>query len=185
MTWTCFLIEPTERAQESLRRYAMGDCPVNGFYHDASVVIGEVDFPENGFAGKGGDTHPHDDPRWPTACACGYVFRSDDPWQCNRNRLYRHPDESTSTLDALPPGAMYDAPWFADTWHGDDGRCLVLALPDGSPWTIDGPATNGPAWQRSGEPPRITARPSIASPGYHGWLTDGVLSDDLEGRSYA
>ena len=49
-----------------------------------------------------------------------------------------------------------------------DGR-----LPDGAGWTI------------TGEPPHLTAHPSINVIGaYHGWLKDGVLSDDCEGRHY-
>jgi len=30
-------------------------------------------------------------PRWPAACACGYVFQDGDEWQDNRSRLYRTP----------------------------------------------------------------------------------------------
>lgn len=185
MSWTCFLVTPTARAQSRLRRYAKGSCAVHGDYHNAAVVIGETVYegPDDS-AGYGADRYPHDDPRWPTACACGYRFADDDPWQYNQDRIYRTSDGQLSTIDDLPPGAMYDAPWFADFWHGDDGRCLVVVLPDKTPWVIDGPATNGAGWTRSGEPPGITARPSIASPNYHGWLNDGVLSDDLEGRPY-
>lgn len=44
---------------------------------------------------------------------------------------------------------------------------------------VDGPAkgtTRG--WNVSGEPPNLTLTPSIdCSPDYHGWLTNGVLSD--------
>jgi hypothetical protein len=42
-------------------------------------------------------------------------------------------------------------------------------------------------WVVTGEAPNITTMPSInsfANPGYHGWLKDGILSDDLEGRKY-
>lgn len=61
---------------------------------------------------------------------------------------------------------------------------LMLVLPDGTAWCMDYAARNGPGWEVTGEPPHLTARPSIASEGYHGWLDDGVLSDDLEGRTY-
>lgn len=185
MTWTCFLVTPTDRAQARLRRYADGPCPLTNSIHNAETVIGQVDLDDSReIAGFGDDSHPHDDMRWPNVCACGYVFRDDDHWQYNRDRFFADADGRTWTTRDLPPGAMYDAPWFADFWHGDDGRCLMVVLPDKTEWVIDGPATNGAGWTRSGEPPRITARPSIGSPGYHGWLNDGVLSDDLEGRAF-
>ena len=40
-------------------------------------------------------------------------------------------------------------------------------------------------WTVTGEAPRITVQPSINAVGdYHGWLVDGVLSDDVEGRLF-
>ena len=61
---------------------------------------------------------------------------------------------------------------------------LMLVLPDGIGWCMDYVANNGPGWEVTGDAPNLTARPSIDSGTYHGWLTDGVLSDDLEGRTY-
>jgi len=64
---------------------------------------------------------------------------------------------------------------------------LVVRLPDGCAWCVDLVASNnrsGSGWTVTGDAPNITARPSIAVHGYHGWLTNGVLSDDLEGRRY-
>lgn len=91
------------------------------------------------------------------------------------------------TISEAEPGAMWDAPWMihdSELFGGDDGRCLVVKLPDGSMWVIDGPSYNANrsqqsqrGWQRTGVPPRITARPSILihGTGYHAFLTDGVL----------
>jgi hypothetical protein len=71
---------------------------------------------------------------------------------------------------------------MGQSWRGPDGRCLVLKTPAGD-WVIDGPASGGGRWERTGVPPLITARPSILIPGqYHGWLTAGVLSDDIDGK---
>lgn len=40
-------------------------------------------------------------------------------------------------------------------------------------------------WKVSGTPPRITVEPSIHYPDYyHGWLKDGVISDDCDGRKF-
>lgn len=40
-------------------------------------------------------------------------------------------------------------------------------------------------WSVSGEWPNVTVTPSINAPGqYHGFIQDGVLTDDCEGRTY-
>jgi len=78
----------------------------------------------------------------------------------------------------LPAGAMWNAPWwaFACVKHAD-GRCIAVMLPDRCVWLLDQPpAGQTRAWERTGEPPSVTARPSILTPKYHGWLTDGVLT---------
>lgn len=65
---------------------------------------------------------------------------------------------------------------------------LVIALPDGTTWCPDQCPAWGSnvdeGWKVTGDIPNISAHPSIGKPGYHGWLRDGVLSDDLEGRVY-
>lgn len=193
MSWTCFLLEPTDRVMRALRRYVANspglDCASG--YHTAMARIedGPLVTTERHTYRTDPEQWPHDDPRWPARCACGYVFTPGDVWQLFYERLYRDPrDGREYALRDAPAGAIWDEPWNADHWHGADGRCLGLMLPDGSSWIIDGPASNAPGklpgWDRSGQPPRLTARPSILTPRYHGWLTDGVLSDDLEGRVY-
>jgi hypothetical protein len=59
---------------------------------------------------------------------------------------------------------------------------ICVVCPNGETWEVDRPSSNGPGWQVTGDFPRITCRPSIVVPGYHGWLTDGVFSADIEGR---
>lgn len=61
------------------------------------------------------------------------------------------------------------------------GRCLVVQTPAGE-WVVDSPSANEKKpWQRTGEPPFVTASPSILFDGahggraYHGWLRDGQL----------
>jgi hypothetical protein len=58
----------------------------------------------------------------------------------------------------LPPGEAYDI------------------------WTIDGLASSGGRWTRTGEAPNFTVTPSILTPKYHGYLTAGVLTDSLPDR---
>jgi hypothetical protein len=65
---------------------------------------------------------------------------------------------------------------MGDLYKGPDGRAWCVQLPDGVPWPIYGPATNtGARWEITGTAPAFTARPSIQSARYHGWLTDGIL----------
>jgi hypothetical protein len=64
---------------------------------------------------------------------------------------------------------------------------LFVCLPSGDHFCVDSVADGAGegGWTVTGEPPTITVSPSINAPGrYHGWLRDGVLSDDVEGRSY-
>lgn len=56
-----------------------------------------------------------------------------------------------------------------------------------SDWTfyVDSKSSDGVSgWAVTGEPPNITVSPSIHAFGvYHGWLQNGVLSDDIDGRN--
>ncbi len=201
MAWPCFLVTPTDRERRSLRRYSgyrtpEGTprptvdrlCPASGTsYHNTHARI------EDGPHGEGHTLSrdwPRDDPRWPIHCTCGYAFRDDDEWQLFCERVFVAPDGTEHVLHGqVAPGLMVDATWLHGvTGYGDrspDGMVLMLYLPGGVPWIIDGPASGGGHWERTGVPPAITVLPSIASPGYHGWLTDGELSADLEGRTYS
>jgi hypothetical protein len=74
---------------------------------------------------------------------------------------------------------MWTADWMQ--WSGPDGHSLCVMTPGGE-WLIDGPARddeNRRAWTRIGTPPNITVKPSILMRTYHGFLTNGVLSDSL------
>lgn len=195
MAVECFWLEPTARARVSLRRYAADStCPRRG-YHDAKVEVGvrEDLVDEEGVVHSPLAATYAEDPRWPTLCACGYVFGEDDERQAFTERLYRRDDTGDeTTLREAPPGAMWDAVWLP--WKGPDGRCLVVKCPDGFDWVIDGVASNCTSredkghrcWLRTGTPPRITVGKnapgqrtcgagagSIGTPGYHGFLRDG------------
>ena len=195
MPWTSVLLLETDRARMSLRRYSTDraePCPA-GYYHETKTFVGTAPLTIDGE----GNWHvempqpPHTDPRWPTHCACGYTFTEADNWVLSPSRIYTRQDTGAElTLDEAEPGMMWRSWWFEDEWHGPDGKSYTIRLPGGGEWAMDGPSTSGPGWTRSGEAPNITARPSILTKdcsawrGYHGWLTDGVLSDDLEGRTY-
>lgn len=67
---------------------------------------------------------------------------------------------------------------------------LLVWLPGKHVFCVDGMCWEGTrlygGWQVTEEPPLITVNPSINIVGlYHGWIRDGVISDDCEGRTYA
>lgn len=127
---------------------------------------------------------------WPATCeACGYRFTEADEWQCNIDAVWRRADnleELDEKLWQFPVGAMYWADWVPENWltHHDPRGALTVQTP-GGPWTIDQKASDATGfketgWTRTGEPPLITASPSIHIVGaYHGFLVNGVLSDPL------
>jgi hypothetical protein len=183
MNIKCFMLEPTERAVRSLRRYVgESTCPGPGMYtyHNAEVVIEHgVSFPTGNLTlyGSSDDSWPHDDPRWPTRCAqCAREFKDNDHWQHNLDRLFGRTDGGADvTIKEAPAGAIWDAHWWPVVKdRGPDGRCLVVKTPGGD-WMIDCPSTSGGRWTRTGTPPKITVTPSILLSDYHGWLRGGEL----------
>jgi hypothetical protein len=192
-----------------LMRMAGGECPgPYKKYHHAKVRIENGPMTKS-MVIEGTNKHYHGSPpidlwladdRWPVKCDyCQYVFSEDDADPipgliCYTRRIwteviYRRPMPARAnyyTHRSLPIGAMYDAPWhrpFGDV--GPDGLSLTVQLPPGylDFWCIDGKATNGGRWTRTGTPPNITANPSIATSRYHGFLHDGVLSDCLADKT--
>lgn len=214
MTWACFMVEPTDEQEAWLRRYADGPCPAKPgehSYHDGSAHVGRVpvvygkvdDEPTHSYIEETSVEGYHGDERWPIRCACGYEFGPDDHWQVLGRQVWRRPDTGEARAlhgywrndEQVPvwgPGAMFYA-WWMEGWRdhlGPEGKCLSVVLPpSGSEhiWHIDGPASSGGHWSRTGEPPLISVTPSISTGAYHGWLgvngsEPGVLSDDLDGR---
>lgn len=200
----CFLCEETEQVDRALRRYASGDCSAKAlgpYCHNAKVWIEPGTQPTGDYL----DSEEPDktDQRWPKTCACGYEFKPEDPWQVFPERVYRRLDTGELIRKGqMPPGAMWYAWWLEGTpmWTGPDGRALMVRLPDGHDWHVDGIANNctkkddllgHKCWVRTGAPPRVTASKtggltcsagagSILTPNWHGFLTDGILSTSRE-----
>lgn len=62
---------------------------------------------------------------------------------------------------------------------------IWIVLPSRDLFTPDRLSSNNTSgWTVTGELPTITVTPSIGSRSYHGFITDGVLGDDVEGRRY-
>lgn len=81
---------------------------------------------------------------------------------------------------------------MSQTENGD----WFVRLPNGGVVNINAKFPDGSSWSVTGEAPNFTVSPSINCyesrgkdgvlyrQGWHGWLQNGVLSDDCEGRTY-
>jgi hypothetical protein len=159
----CFFLEPSTTVRRSLRRYASDwdydgspavnrlPCPA-GYQHEAEAFLDMLEVPvpigtETDERMTSGDIFLHDYPSWPRSCACGFEFREEDGWQLSVNRLYRRVDTGEEArLHEFGPGAMWYADWMlqegSDAWRGPDGHSLVVRLPDGHDWNVDGYCSN-------------------------------------------
>lgn len=199
MTIRCFLLTPTGRTVRSLRRYvgwkkdneAVRRCTASGLsYHNARAPLDVVTADDaKKKAQVSGDLWPHRDRRWPKTCACGYRFKPSDEWQLFTEHEYRRSDTGeTTTLSASPVGAIWLADWLKDSpgspAHQRDrpGQPHLIVKTPAGDWDVDGRSSNndGMGWTWTGEPPNVTANPSIGIGNpfrYHGWLRDGQLVD--------
>ena len=204
MTVQCFFVEPTDRCRRWLRRYVSSSeakCPGPMSYHDAQTFLDEIRRPLDAMKGTwpvaSESGVPHEDSRWPVKCeGCDYRFTDSDQWQDFTRQVYvDKASGKTYTLLDKAPGMMWDAFWMPECWQGPDGRSLVVVCPDGHEWMIDSRASNCTlpndsvhrCWTRAGVPPRITVDKShgptcaagagsILTPGYHGFLRQGVFT---------
>jgi hypothetical protein len=199
------MLIPTDRVEVSLRRFSLSKAgSTDTHYHSKSVVIDQRDKSEcpkltdNGNLVHG-DLHDHADPRWPTACDCGYQFTGEDEWQFSPQSLYRVGDTDVlTTLGDAPVGSMWYADWFEsiERFRGPDGKVLVVKCPGNHDWIIDSQANNctlpndtvHKCWVRHGVPPNVTVDKnghtcaagagSIQVPNWHGFLINGYLVEN-------
>lgn len=101
----------------------------------------------------------------------------------------------TRTWDQMPPGAVAtftaddpvrDEVAYGKRYIGGDQLEVFVRLPGRAWWNIGAPSTGGgPGWTRTGVAPEITAHPSINYVGlYHGYVRDGFVTDDVDGRKF-
>jgi hypothetical protein len=107
---------------------------------------------------------------------------------------------SIEEKQALPPGSWWYMPWmcidedtgnwnpketwsfffgkdFNEKWWGKEFP-VSIRCPNGWDWHMTGKATNSEdGWTITGETGKWTARASIGTPKWHGWLTDGILHE--------
>lgn len=177
----CFLIEPTGECQRFLRRYdnETGNCRPRS-YCNGMTFLDRVPTPKIKDYVDGTQKWDAADHRWPIGCLeCGYVFQATDAWQVFILEIWKRsdgqPGEYSIHPNPHPPAerAPAGAMWFADYhtgWKGPDGHTVVVMLPDGTDWCVDGPSSQGGRWQRHGIPPDLVASPSIQTGTWHGHL---------------
>jgi hypothetical protein len=198
----CFFMDPVGKEKRFLRRYN-GDkkCIGPWSYHDAMTPLDivSVTYDERGFlVGLSDRTQPpHDDPRWPKRCRCGYEFVEEDEWQVFPDGMMKRTDTGEEVgLREAPAGAMWYATWMPAGMYWDnktDTDHLTVRLPDGTDWCVDSRANNCTlpndrthrCWVRHGVPPNVTVAKdgntcsagagSIKSPNWHGYLRGGEL----------
>lgn len=102
----------------------------------------------------------------------------------------------------LPPGSYWTIPlaeledkektWLAVRPLSPEFRAsgrdyvIFIILPGGAEWCPDMVSSEiGQGWTVTGELPNITVSPSVHQIGrYHGFIQNGVVTDDLEGRVF-
>ncbi len=122
---------------------------------------------------------------------------TDDLESKGKEHAYRLPDGREVLSKDLPPGAVWHVKHYEDVpqWCGPDGLALVVRLPNGHDWHIDGQCNNctmpedkvHKCWPRRGDPRAGTLHVSkdghtcaagagsILSGNYHGFLHNGYL----------
>ena len=103
----------------------------------------------------------------------------------------RHKDETTEPelfkdydLEMYRTSERILSPNYLRDWWGKRPP-LCIKLPDGTDWCPDAPAQNNPqGWTVTGEVPNVTVRASIDTGLYHGYITNGLIEDDLNKRTY-
>ena len=186
------MLNPTGIHYRFLRRYSTNDKSLcNGKnYHDAMNLLDENPDSDEHISG---DLYSHDSPLWPVKCEkCDYIFTPEDEWQLfHQEKMQRSDNMEFCMYRNAPAGAMWYADWMP--WRGEDGHCLIVVLPDGFHWDVDGRASNcgnpqdkeHKCWVRHGIPPTVTVDKngntcnagggSIGTPNWHGFLRNGYL----------
>jgi hypothetical protein len=92
--------------------------------------------------------------------------------------LWKTPDGEILDFRKLKVGAIWKHPT----------RGITVKLPGFSGmngWAMEQEGSPGNRWTVTGEIPNVTATPSVNCVGtYHGWVTNGVVTDDCEGRKF-
>lgn len=104
-----------------------------------------------------------------------WLFDPHDPEDAERR---------TRALEAVRAGTFDSGSHWSlsrmywEQWSNKRPPICVLC-PNGREWCVDAKSSNGEGWTVTGDPPLLTCAPSIAVPGYHGFLQNGVFTPNL------
>lgn len=104
------------------------------------------------------------------------------PWYFDPTDRVDMAQRRTRILDNLAARGEhrdYLSKFYWQDWS-DKRPPICVLCPGGGEWCIDAKSNNGDGWRVTGEPPKITATPSILLPNYHGFLKDGLFTPDLD-----
>lgn len=114
-------------------------------------------------------------------------------WKCEmveKRDLKFFKDGKEIEWSKLPVGSM----WFSHSRPkisqekpilDDPEPLLSVRLPGLIDWCIDRPGSQDSRWTRTGNPPDISTQPSINFVGlYHGYISEGYVTDDYDGRKF-
>lgn len=195
----CFLLTKTDMFSLYLRRYTnkaickkpsddRKHCDANYFYETVKgdKAIDQFDLQILPFPNK--CTH------------CGYKFEeTTSSRMVHTQGIWRREDTGEAIeRNKFPVGAIFDADWYHDCSElcGPDGKCMCVQVPGGHLWMIDSRAgnctmpddTKHKCWVRHGEAPNLTVDKngltcqagagSIQTENWHGFLTNGILSEN-------
>lgn len=176
-------------------------------YHDARIFLKDSDKLEDwDFAGKVADYSRSQFPQKCDHCGAPTPFDT-PPHTWNSDgihltlQVFCKQVYNTASGDQ-EPGDLFFADWYhpeeTDSclyWDNCKGPHLMCVLPNGHHWDIDSRASNCDmkndrlhrCWVRTGEPPNVdvgkggltcgAGAGSIAVPGWHGFLRNGVLTE--------
>lgn len=97
---------------------------------------------------------------------CPWNFDPADP---NRWRARYGSNTEGGVYPCKPGNTNYlSAHYWRD--HAATRPPICVVLPNGEQWEIDRKSSNGEGWTVTGEWPLLSATPSIAARGYHGFL---------------
>lgn len=203
---SCYWLEPNGLARVILRRFTFGvECPAVERGHDGQRVTA-IEFPYETYIDEAGWVMqrgvpeglvpPRTSRRWPRRCeACGGLFPRGAEWQAAVAQGFVRSDTGETVwvrhvMGRAMAGALHDSAWLRgaagkhayDVIPGADGLIVWAVCPNGAPWVIDGAASGGGRWTRTGDPrvpESFSVAPSIVAGDYHGFLQAGRFTDHI------
>ncbi len=124
------------------------------------------------------------------------IGRPDDGWPigtCWFGKWYFDPARTTEAdrltyLELAKAGKKFLSVHYLEEWARIRPP-IIVTLPGGLQFCVDSQQVRdgvyaGGGWTVTGDLPNITVNPSIVISTYHGWIKNGEISDDLDGRTY-